>query len=195
MRRIAATLAVVVALLFGAGTAWADLDDGVAALIRFDYATALQEFRPLAEQGDAKAQLHLGFMYEYGKGVPENDAEAVKWYRKAAEQVDADAQYNLGLMYRNGEGVPQNDAEAVKWYRKSAEQGHAGAQFGLGSGYFLGRGVPEDYIKAYMWLSLAKAQGHEKAAKGLDVVKEKMTPIDKSKAQTLVSEWWEEYND
>ena len=95
------------------------------------------------------------------------------------------------MIHANGKGVPKNYAEAVKWYRKAAEYGHAGAQFGLGSGYFLGRGVPEDYIKAYMWLSLANGQGHEKAAKGLDVVKEKMTAVDKSKAQALASEWWE----
>ena len=52
MRRIAATLAVVVALLFSAGSAWADFDDGKAAYERGDYATALQELRPLAEHGD-----------------------------------------------------------------------------------------------------------------------------------------------
>ena len=33
MRRIAATLAVVVALLFSAGSAWADFDDGVEAYV------------------------------------------------------------------------------------------------------------------------------------------------------------------
>ena len=55
MRRIATTLAVVVALLFSAGSAWADLDDGVAAAQRGDFATALQEWRPIAEQGHAKA--------------------------------------------------------------------------------------------------------------------------------------------
>jgi len=36
MRRIAAILAVVVALLFGARSAWADLDDAVAAYERGD---------------------------------------------------------------------------------------------------------------------------------------------------------------
>ena len=58
----AATLAVV-ALLFSAGSAWADWDDGVAAYKRGDYVTAYQEFRPLAEQGDAKTQFNLGIMY------------------------------------------------------------------------------------------------------------------------------------
>jgi hypothetical protein len=43
MRRILASLAVVGALLFSAGSAWADFDDGVAAYERGDYATALQE--------------------------------------------------------------------------------------------------------------------------------------------------------
>jgi len=41
MRRILATLAVVGALLFGAGSAWADFDDGLAAYDRGDYATVL----------------------------------------------------------------------------------------------------------------------------------------------------------
>ena len=55
MRRIAATLAVV-ALLFSAGSAWADFDDGWAAYDRGDYATVFHVWRPLAEQGDAGAK-------------------------------------------------------------------------------------------------------------------------------------------
>ena len=71
MRRILATLAVVVALLFGAGSAWADLDDGLTSYQRGDYATAFREWLPLAEQGDALAQQYLGNMYATGRGVPE----------------------------------------------------------------------------------------------------------------------------
>lgn len=55
------------------------------------YATALREFRLLAEQGDANAQYNLGTMYDNGEGVREDDEEAAKWYRKAAEQGDATA--------------------------------------------------------------------------------------------------------
>ena len=47
------------------------------------------------------------------KGVPENDAEAVKWFRKAADQGKANAQYNLGNMYANGKGVPENNTRAI----------------------------------------------------------------------------------
>ena len=115
MRRIAATLAVVGALLFSAGSAWADFDDGVAAYQRGDYATAFQEWLPLAEQGDVGAQTLIGLMYDEGYGVPENDAEAVKWFRKAAEQGHAKAQNNPGVMYLRGTGVPANAANAYMW--------------------------------------------------------------------------------
>ena len=98
IRRILATPAVVGALLFSAGSAWADWDDNWAAYERGDYATALREWRPLAEQSDAGAQNDLGVMYDTGWGIPENDAEAVKWYRKAAERGHAQAQYDVGVM-------------------------------------------------------------------------------------------------
>src|SRR6266496_3661053 len=48
-----------------------------------------------ARQGDAKAQLTLGWMYYYGKGLPKDYVEAALWYRKSAEQGDAKAQYSL----------------------------------------------------------------------------------------------------
>jgi TPR repeat protein len=35
-------------------------------------------------------------MYEGGRGVAKDEAEAVKWYRQAAEEGDAGAMSNLG---------------------------------------------------------------------------------------------------
>jgi len=40
-----------------------DFDKGFVAVRSGDYATALQEFRPFAEQGDASAQYNLGSLY------------------------------------------------------------------------------------------------------------------------------------
>jgi hypothetical protein len=37
----------------------------------------IDALRVRAEAGDADAQDNLGFMYEYGEGVPQDDAEAV----------------------------------------------------------------------------------------------------------------------
>ena len=51
----------------------------MAAYDRKDYATALREFRPLAEQGMAEAQFNLGTFYQFGWGVRQDHAEAVRW--------------------------------------------------------------------------------------------------------------------
>ena len=61
------------------------------------------------------AQTYLGFMFETGRGVPQNYTDAAMWYRRAAEQGDSLAQYSLGLLYDRGFGVPQDIVEAAKW--------------------------------------------------------------------------------
>ncbi len=119
MKRLALALFLVVVQ---AGPTWAGWDEGNAAYDRGDYETALREFQPLAEQGDAGAQYNLGLLYRQGLGVPQDDAEAVKWYRKAAEQGDATAQSRLGIMYGKGEGVPQDYVQAHMWFNLAASQ-------------------------------------------------------------------------
>ena len=101
--------------------------------MRGDYATALQEWRALAERGDAQAQHNLGVMYDEGYGVPVNDAEAVKWYRKAAEQGVATAQVILGFTYGTGAGIPMNYVNAYMWYSFAKAQGNemAADNFGI----------------------------------------------------------------
>ena len=93
----------------------ADFDKGLAAAERGDYATAIREWTPLAEQGDAIAQYNLGVMYDTGRGVPQNYGQAVEWYRLAAEQGYAMAQTSLGAMYANGEGVVEDYVTAHMW--------------------------------------------------------------------------------
>ena len=122
-----AGLALIAALCVGltlglTAPAWAGLDEAVAAYQRGDYATALREWRSLAEQGDAGAQSNLGIMYDNGQGVTQDYAEAVKWYRKAAEQGNAGAQNNLGLMYDQGQGVSQDYAQAHMWFNLAASR-------------------------------------------------------------------------
>tara|TARA_B110000914_G_C15067684_1_gene266982 strand:+ start:166 stop:492 length:327 start_codon:yes stop_codon:yes gene_type:complete len=74
-----------------------------------------EDMKRLAEQGEADAQFDLGLMYDNGRGVPENNAEAVKWYRLSAEQGNEFAQLNLGLMYDSGDGVPENSLTSYVW--------------------------------------------------------------------------------
>ena len=100
------TTILSLALAFGAGAALAqDFQKGFAAYDAGDYATALKEWRPLAEQGIAGAQYNIGQMYRNGTGVLQDYAEAVKWYRLAAEQGYANSQKSVAFMYKNGKGV------------------------------------------------------------------------------------------
>jgi hypothetical protein len=146
--------------------------------------TSVDDLRKAAEKGDHEAQFNLGERYDYGEGVPQNDAEAagwyrkaaekghaasqkklaritsdltesVRWYRKAAEQGDAEAQWEIGMRYFNGYVVPQDYVQAAQWFRKAAEQGEATSQYDLGLMYYKGQGVPQDYTQAVRWLRLA----------------------------------------
>jgi len=80
---------------------------GLDAFNEGDYATALNTFRPLAEQGEAQAQFKLGVMYHQGFEVEQDYEEAIRWYRQATDQGLASAQSNLGGMYLHGLGVSQ----------------------------------------------------------------------------------------
>jgi hypothetical protein len=78
--------------------------------------------RKAAEQGDKISQARLGEMYLYGKGVSQDNAEAVKWLRKAAEQGQVAAYYTLGCMYEEGKGVTMDNDKAKDWFRKAGEK-------------------------------------------------------------------------
>jgi TPR repeat protein len=153
------TAALIFVLVPSVGAAL-DFNAGLRAYNAGNFRTALNEWRPLALQGNARAQNNLGFMYENGRGVDQDDAEAVRWYRQAAEQGDAIAQINLGFMYANGRGVAQDDAEALRWYRRAAEQENARAQNNVGFMYENGRGVAQDDAEATRWYRRAAEQGN-----------------------------------
>src|SRR5438128_12438844 len=100
--------AFVFTLAWGAATlAWAEADfqKGLAAYKAGDFATALKQWRPLAEQGLAKAQHNHGVICYNGRGVPPNYAEALRWYRLAAEEGCGLAQSDPGARYAEARAV------------------------------------------------------------------------------------------
>ncbi len=145
------------------------LEDAVESAARstgvlpvLDGGAAAEEFAHIHSQaaaGNALAQFTLGMMYAEGRGVEQNDGQAVGWYLKAAEQGHAAAQGPLGFMYAEGRGVAKDDGQAAVWYRKAAEQGDAIAQSMLGCMYIEGRGVAKDKGQALYWLRKVADQG------------------------------------
>ena len=104
-----------------------ELEDGVDAAFRDDPKEAVRLFRLSAKQGNVKAQYNLGYMYEIGKGVPQDYREAAKWFRVAAKKGLAQAKFKLGWMYANGRGVPQDYVLAHMWISLSGLQGYQDA--------------------------------------------------------------------
>ena len=115
----------------GGPTSGATFGEGYAAYQSGEYAAALRAWRPLAEQGDARARFKLGLMRHAGQGVPQDDAQAAGWWRLAAEQGYAKAQHSLGWMHAHGYGVGKDRLEAYIWYAMAAASGEKEARIAL----------------------------------------------------------------
>jgi len=133
MKRLLALSVVLSSIMVGIPVLSADFAKGLNAYQMGDYATAFEEWIPLAEQGDASAQYNLGVMYRNGDDVNQDYDSAVNWYILAAEQGHDDAQFKLGLMYDMGIGVNRDISTAAMWYTLAAEQGNTSAQYRLDS--------------------------------------------------------------
>lgn len=98
---------------------FAGLKEGQAAYKKGDFALAAKEFKPLAQQGNPKAQYKLGILYTTGQGVRQDYQEAIKWFRLSLEQGESGGQNNLGAMYESGYGVKANRVAAYALYNLS----------------------------------------------------------------------------
>ncbi|SBW12817.1 exported hypothetical protein [uncultured Alphaproteobacteria bacterium] len=107
------------------------VEDGFEAYDAGDYATAKTILLPLAEAGDARAMNRIGYMYDFGKGFPEDPTAACDWYEKAAELGYAQAQSNLGLCFRDGTGRNKDLDTALRWEVEAATNGHRESQMSL----------------------------------------------------------------
>lgn len=162
-RRVRAILRPIPPLLFAlliAAPCHAGIQEGLAAYDKADFATALKLLKPLAEQGDVRAQNTLGRMYSLGQGGPRDARGAAEWFLKAARQGSAEAQGMLGYAYLVGDGAPQNNDKAYEWTRKAAEQGNVVAQYNLAVMHSSSVGIRKDPTEFVKWMRKAAEQGH-----------------------------------
>jgi TPR repeat protein len=103
---------------------------GWDAFGRGDYEGALAVWKPLAENGDVSMQLLVGSIYDFGQGVPQDDAEAVKWYERAAEQGSAKGQYQAGAVYARSAQI-KDPVQGYKWLTIAARSLASGPQGGV----------------------------------------------------------------
>ena len=104
--------------------------EGWDAFGRGDYPGALAIWQPLAEGGDVTTQILVGSIYDFGQGVPQDDAEAAKWYERAAMQGSAKGQYQLGAVYARSAQI-KDPVQGYKWLTIAARTLASGPQNGV----------------------------------------------------------------
>lgn len=165
------------------------LRSGAGGFLRDDEA-AFRWFKAAADQGYAPAYSWVGDAYARGRGVAQDEAQAVAWWRKGAEAKDRSGQYFLARAYLEGKGGLGRDVKAaLGLLAASANQGYPAAQALLGTLYERGAGLPADYVLAHMWLNLARAQGVGAARDRLAELEKKMTPEQIAEAQRRARDW------
>jgi hypothetical protein len=170
-----------------------DYGKGLTAYNNNDFATALREWTPLAEQGHTYSQYGLGLMYANAYGVRKNYKTALKWFRPAADQGNASAQYQIGLYYQFvGSTDPESMANALKtamkWYKLAAEQGNVSAQLMLGEIFSEEEEGVFDAVYALMWFSIVAKSGDEYAVEVRERMLGIMRPAEIAEAQKLARE-------
>jgi TPR repeat protein len=184
---------LVIAVAIAAPQSRADFAAGFDAFSVGDYAKALAEWTPLAEQGQADSEFGLGLLNANGWGVPQDDAQALHWYELAANQGHGEAAYNISVMYQNGWGVEQSDAEALKWIRMSADNGFATAHRDLGGLYKSGIGVSQDYVQAYQWYETGAALGDQQSGFNREELETSLDAAQIATAKEAAKAWLEQF--
>ena len=111
MKKRTKIICLTIAVLFAAIWGLSEVplfETGLEAYEQQDYATALNEWKPLAENKGFLATpdgplCMIGVCYE--------------------EEDVTKAQYNLGAMYASGHGVPQDNIRALMWINIAASKG------------------------------------------------------------------------
>lgn len=169
-------LGILIPLTLAATAALADpLTDAVRAIEAGKHKEGAQMLKPLSDAGNQAAQYRLGMLYYYGKGVKEDEKQAIELWKKSAAQGNVDSMFQIGSAFLFGAQtarlVDDPDREAAIWYFQAASAGHAEAQYHLGLLFLAGKGVVEDHQQATYWMQQAAAQGHVEAKKAIGSIR------------------------
>jgi TPR repeat protein len=146
------------------------LADALMPYAQRDYVRALELLIPLAEQGNAVAQLKLGIIFSRGKVNSPDHVAALRWFTKAAENGQVEAQFELGRIYRDGLGTRVDGKLAVYWLERAAEKNTPHAINALGELYLGHRDVPQDFAVARSWFLRGAQIGNSASMYNLGVL-------------------------
>jgi uncharacterized protein len=146
------------------------LADALMPYAQLDYVRALELLAPLAEQGNAVAQLKLGIIFSRGMTSSPDHVAALRWFTKAAEQGEVEAQFELGRIYRDGLGTRVDGKAAAYWLERAAEKNTPHAINALGELYLGHRDVPQDLARARSWFLRGAQMGNSASMYNIGVL-------------------------
>lgn len=127
------------------------VDEAAYAMQDGRYQEAEQNLRPLAESGNARAQVLLGMIYGDGIGREVDVMTARQWFHRAAKQGYHPGQLMLGLNLLEGER--QDPQQALVWLKRAGHRGNSQAQRFLALAYAKGwMEMEPNPEKARYWL-------------------------------------------
>lgn len=149
-----------------------------------DYQKAAKWFQLAAKRGNSEAQYKLGTMYVKGQGVSKNIQKAIIWLRLAVNDKIVPKNihiYNLAKKFIS---------PAINILKDDAERGSPEAQYYLGMIYDSKKpDESNNRLLAYFWYNLSAFHGHKDALKQVELMKHKMSEVEKGEAQTMVEKW------
>ena len=98
---------------------------------RREYAAALPWFEKASKQGHALATNNLAYLYDLGRGVPQDRRKGFEFYSRAADLGWAEAMWNIANMYGAGQLGKTDLVAACTWVvrtRRFADPKHQALQ-------------------------------------------------------------------
>ncbi len=165
------------------------LKQAIALIHEEKYNEAFPLSKSACEVGSLAACVNLGYLFENGKGTPQNYDQAIALFRRGCDGGNALGCSNLGDMYEHSRGVPLDFNKAFVLYGKSCDGGNSHGCSNLGRMYETGKGVTPDYTQAAAAYHKACDGGFLIACSNLGYQYEngRGTPQDYGKAVALYS--------
>ena len=173
---------VTVIIFLSSEISLANFDDGMDAINKGNYEQAITELKPLADQGDARAQFWYGNLIFNGLGTPKNMKLGIEFYRLSAEKNFPLALHELGHIYDNGLGVEQDIDEAINWYEKAITEGRVVYSYhNLGMIYQYGsKNIEVNVDKAIELYKEAANQNYLGSIQNLGIIYHQIKDYDKA---------------
>ena len=163
-----------------------DLEQGIYELNRGQFKAAIEQFRPLVNEGYAPAQYQMALVYLHGYSVPKDGMKALELFQLSAAQNYPDAQFELALIYSAGKLVKQDLKKSFEFTNKAAQKNLPSAQYNLAVMYANGTGIKQDDFKASRWYQRAANQNYALAQFNLALLYSEGKGVEKSTELSFV---------